>query len=255
MPSIYSLLQRIPDDLKPWAAMGVGGLILVCLVLCHGLGIHRILSFHKGGERRLLKGKPHVFGAVLLFGAAVFLLLLLHLLGVVAWAFVLMKMGLIERAHDAIYFCANAYTTLGLGALDIDPKWRNISPVIGISGLFTFAWTTSALVGVVGGHNRLLDQLHEERDKQKELRADLRKAIGQAHRHEAEVEKAEETAAHEKTAGAGVRQMWELWRDEKNKVMGLRKEELKEIAELYRKEQAEEEKLGPGDEEEGKEAK
>jgi hypothetical protein len=249
MPSIYSLLQSIPDELKPWAAMGVGGFILVCLVMIHGIGIHRILSFHKGGERRLLKGKPHVFRAMLLFGLAVFLLLLLHLVEVVAWAFVLIKMGLIERAHDAIYFCANAYTTLGLGTLDINPQWRNISPIIGISGLFTFAWTTSALVGVVGGHNRLLEQLHEEREKQKELRVDLRKAIGETRTRENEAEKAEESAAREKMAGAGLKQRWGIWQEEKKKVMGMRKEELKEIAELYRKEQAEEEKLGPGDEE------
>ena len=68
-----------------------------------------------------------------------------------------------------------AYTTLGYGIVDLDPQWRNISPIIGISGLFTFAWTTSALVGVVTGHNRLLEQLEIEREKQLELRAAARR--------------------------------------------------------------------------------
>ncbi len=252
MPSIYSLLMKVPDELKPWAAMGVGSLILVGLVLFHGIGIHRILVLHVSGEKRLRKGRPHVVQAVLLFGLAVFLLLLLHLLEVVTWAFMLMNMGLVERAHDAIYFCANAYTTLGFGSVDINPQWRNISPIIGISGLFTFAWTTSALVSVVGGHNKLLEQLHEEREKQKEMRGKLRKAIGEVRKRENETEMAERVAAKEKMAGASLRQRWEIWRDEKGKVVGLRKDELKEIAELYRKEQAEEEKLGPGDGDEGK---
>ncbi len=255
MPSIYSLLQRIPDELKPWAALGIGSLILVGLVLFHGIGIHRILLLHSAGERRLRKGKPHMFRAVMLFGVAVFLLLFLHLVEVIGWATVLLKMGLIERAHDAIYFCANAYTTLGLGALDIDTKWRNISPIIGISGLFTFAWTTSALVGVVGAHNRLIDLLHEEREKEKGLREELATKIGEVRGKEREAEKAEEAEAHEKMAGAGLRGKWETWQEEKKKVMGIRKEELKEIAELYRQEQAEEEKLGPGDEKKGSEDK
>ena len=68
---------------------------------------------------------------------------------ITAWAFGLMWLGLILRPNDAIYFCANAYTTLGYGTVDLDPQWRNISPIIAISGLFTFAWTTSSLVSVV----------------------------------------------------------------------------------------------------------
>ena len=252
MPSVYSLLMRVPDEFKPWAAMGVGSLILVCLVLFHGIGIHRILVLHVSGEKRLRKGRPHVVQAVMLFGLAIFLLLFLHLVEVVTWAFVLMSMGLVERAHDAIYFCANAYTTLGFGSVDINPQWRNISPIIGISGLFTFAWTTSALVSVVGGHNRLLEQLHEEREKQKEMRGELRNEIREVGTRESEAESAERVAAREKMVSASLRQRWEIWRDEKGKVVGLRKEELKEIAELYRKEQAEEEKLVPGEEQEGK---
>jgi hypothetical protein len=245
-------LTKVPDELKPWVALGIGSFILVSLVLFHGIGIHRILMLHVWGEKRLRKGRPHVVQAVMLFGVAIFLLLFLHLVEVVTWAFVLLRMGLVERAHDAIYFCANAYTTLGFGSVDINPQWRNISPIIGISGLFTFAWTTSALVSVVGGHNRLLEQLHEEREKQKEMRGELRKAIGEVRKRENEMESGERVAAQEKMAGATFRQRWEIWRDEKGKVMGLRKDELKEIAELYRKEHTEEEKLGPGDEEEEK---
>src|SRR5664279_1696909 len=112
------LLGSIPDEFKPWAAMGIGSFILVVLVLFHGLGLHRVLVFHVSEQKRLLKGKPHVLQAVLLFGFAVFLLLSLHLLEIIGWAFALVRLGLIERAHDAAYFCANAYTTLGYGSVD-----------------------------------------------------------------------------------------------------------------------------------------
>ncbi len=243
-----ALLMKIPDELKPWAAMGIGSFILVFLVLFHGLGLHRVLAFHVRGETQLLKGRPHAGQAVVLFGLAVFLMLSLHLAEVIAWGIALLRLGLIQRTHDAFYFCANAYTTLGYGSVDLTSEWRNISPIIGISGLFTFAWTTSALVNVVGAHNRLLAHLHAEREKQKELRADLRKGMREVRKREKDLESAVKAEAQENWEGASLRHRWEIWRDEKGKVLGLRKDELKEIAEMYQKEQAEEDKLGPREE-------
>jgi len=187
---LHSLLLQIPDDFKPWAALILGSFILVGLVLVHGSGIHWILIYHQRNGRRLWLGKPHHIEATILFGTSVFLMLGLHIFGVLVWAFILDHLGLILKANDAIYFCANAYTTLGYGAVDLDPLWRNISPIIGISGLFTFAWTTSALVGVVTGHNRLLEQLEIEREKQLELRAGERGAVAQIRSQETVAEKA-----------------------------------------------------------------
>src|SRR5271166_3666374 len=59
-------------------------------------------------------------------------------------------------------FCANAYSTLGYGSVDLEPHWRNISPIIGISGLFTFAWTTRVLVEMVTLHRQLIGHLIDE---------------------------------------------------------------------------------------------
>jgi hypothetical protein len=38
-----------------------------------------------------------------------------------------------------------------------------------ISGLFTFAWTTSSLVTIMATHASLLDHLEEERERRQEL--------------------------------------------------------------------------------------
>ena len=89
----------------------------------------------------------------------------LHIAEILIWAFVLNRMGLLVHAYDAIYFCANGYTTLGMGKMDIEEHWKLISPIIGISGSFTFAWTTSALVDVVASNRRLIDRLEDERNK------------------------------------------------------------------------------------------
>jgi ion channel len=238
--------MQIPDDLKPWAALGLGAIILVCLVLFHGSGVHAVLVFHKRNERRLWSGRPHHSEATLLFGASVFLLLSLHIIGVLIWAFVLAHLGLILKANDAIYFCANAYTTLGYGMVDLDPQWRNLSPIIGISGLFTFAWTTSALVGVVIGHNRLLEQLEIEREKQLELRAAARNAVGAVRAEESATERAVRLKSEKNHEAGGVRGRFENWRDENKEIETMREAERAKIADIRRKEGEDEGKLGPG---------
>lgn len=165
MPDLSSLLAQIPDDLKPAAALGVGAVMLVFLVMFHGAGLHLIFVLRRRRERRLRLEGPHLVAAFLLFGWSVFLLLTLHIAEFMIWAYTLTYLGLIARGYDAIYFCANAYTTLGYGSVDLEPHWRLISPIIGISGLFTFAWTTSALIDLVSSQKRLIDRLEDERER------------------------------------------------------------------------------------------
>lgn len=165
MPDLSSLLAKIPDDLKPLAALGVGAVMLVFLVMFHGAGLHFILVLRRRRERRLRLERPHLVAAFLLFGWSVFLMLALHIVEFMMWAYTLTYLGLIARGYDAIYFCANAYTTLGYGNVDLEANWRLISPIIGISGLFTFAWTTSALIDLVSSQKRLIDRLEDERER------------------------------------------------------------------------------------------
>jgi hypothetical protein len=247
VPDIPALLAKIPDEFKPMAAIGVGALILVCLVLLHGVGLHHILIQHKRGERRLRLGRPHLVAASLLFGWSVFLMLLLHILEITLWALVLTHTGLIVRAYDAIYFCANAYTTLGFGNVDLSTHWRIISPIIGISGLFTFAWTTSALVEVVAGHSQLIEQLEEEREQEKQLRSTLRKDEWDALKNERHAERAEKEKTRMQVVGTSFFQRRRIWKEERKRVADLRRAKAGEIADLRRKERQDEDKLGPGD--------
>src|SRR5271154_1572285 len=202
MPDLPALLAKIPDEFKPMAALGIGAFLLVFLVLLHGAGLHSILVLHKRRIRRLRVGRPRLFRAVLLFGWAVFFMLALHIIGFAVWASSLLFLGLMKHTYDAIYFSANAYVTLGMGGVDLEPHWRNISPIIGISGLFTFAWTTSALVDVVAAHGKLIEQLEDEREREMLMRSTLRKNAEEALRDERSVERSEKDKARAQTAGA-----------------------------------------------------
>ncbi len=209
----------------------MGAFILVFIVLFHGTGLHWILVQRTRQERRLSVGRPHIMAALFQFGWSVFLMLALHAVEIVIWAFSLKGLGLIVHADDAIYFCANCYTTLGMGKLDVGEHWRIMNSVIGISGLFTFAWTTSALVDVVATHRRLLNQLEEERIQELHLRMALRKQEWEALKSERDAEQAEK----QKAAAAGLPFVRKLraWREER-----------KNIAELRRRERLKENELG-----------
>src|SRR5271167_2688850 len=218
------------------AALGIGAFILVCLVLFHGAGLHRILIQQKHGERRLRLERPHLVAASLLFGWSVFLMLSLHIVEIMIWAFFLTHTGLVVRAYDAIYFCANAYTTLGYGNVDLGPHWRNISPIIGISGLFTFAWTTSALVDVVATHGQLIEQLEDEREREMHLRFTLRKDEWDALKKERDAERSEREKTRAQLTGASFFQRRRIWKEEKKRDEELRMAKAAEIGELRRKE-------------------
>lgn len=241
---IPTLLSKIPDEFKPLAALGVGAVILVFIVLFHGTCLHWILVQRTREERRLSMGKPRVIAALLQFGLSVFLMLALHVVEIMIWAFALKGSGLIVHANDAIYFCANCYTTLGMGKLDVGEHWRIMNSIIGISGLFTFAWTTSVLVDVVATHRRLLNQLEEERIQEMHLRMDLRKQEWDALKAERDAEQAEEQKVQAAAAGLSFIQKFRIRREERKSIAELRREKVAGVEELRRQERLKENELG-----------
>ena len=244
MPSLSSLLLKIPDEFKPLAAMGIGAIILVVLVLFHGLGLHRILVRFKRVELRLRVGRPHLGRGAFLFGGAVFFMLTLHIIEIVAWAYMLIWLGLIVHPSDAIYFCANAYTTLGYGTVDLGMHWRNISPIIAISGLFTFAWTTSSLVSLITSYLKLVEQLEEERAEQLNLRAAARTAEWDILKKETESQKVHRLQARERAKGASFLERRKIRIEEKKEEEQIRASARDEMQAIREKESRDEDALG-----------
>jgi hypothetical protein len=194
-------------------------------------------------ERRLRRGRPFIFAVLLLFGWSVFLMLALHIAEFGIWAYALRYMGLIAHTYDALYFCANAYTTLGYGNVDLGVLWRNLSPIVGISGLFTMAWTTSALVGVVSSHRQLLEQMEDLRELEVRMRVALVKKEWDALKEERGVERSEWEESKGQVAGAPFFQKYRIWKQERKREEGLRSAVRAEIEDLHRKEREDEEKL------------
>ena len=92
-------------------------------------------------------------------------MLFLHMTEVCLWGLVLRKAGLVDNLRNAIYFSANTYTTLGMGSMLLPHSWRELSPIIAMSGLFTFAWTTSEMFNIVGDQHDLVTELSAKGQK------------------------------------------------------------------------------------------
>jgi hypothetical protein len=247
MTNLPELLAKIPDESKPVAALAIGSITLVLLVLVHGAGIHTILVLHMRRLRKLRKGRPRLLTAVFLFAWTVFLMLALHLAGVTLWAYAILFLGLVPRAYNAIYFSANAYTTLGFGSVDLAEHWRIIAPIMGISGLFTFAWSTSALANVAAAHRELMELLEDEREREFEMRGRLRKEIWNSLVSERSAENAERSKVKSEEAGASIFTRIRIRSELNRRVKEMREARTADILELRRKERDNEEKLGPGD--------
>jgi len=150
-------------QILPVADVLFGGAMLVLIVLMHGFAM-RTITTHVIRRSKVIAERPAAWRADVLVATAVFLLLSSHLVETVIWTAALVLAHMVPSWRAAGYFAANTYTTLGYGNVVLPEPWKMLTPIIAISGLFTFGWTGSVLVDVVARTNRLRD-LAENRNQ------------------------------------------------------------------------------------------
>ena len=130
-----------------------GGGVLVAVVVVQAIGV-RLLTGHVDKRSQAIKQRPTLWRVDLLFGGAVFFMLALHLGSIIVWSAALVYGEIIPDWARAARFAALSYTTLG-SDLVLPKEWQMLAPIVAISGMFTFAWTASALVSIVDQCNHL----------------------------------------------------------------------------------------------------
>jgi hypothetical protein len=73
---------------------------------------------------------------------------LIHIIEVLIWAFFLMMLGLISDALIAFIFYGICYTTVGFAPDNLPHGWKSLAFFIAFTGLFSLAWTTSAMINM-----------------------------------------------------------------------------------------------------------
>ncbi len=149
------LVQHL-TAVMPAADLVFGGAMLVVIVLMHATGV-RFITNQVVARWKTIMLRPTTWRADLLMSSSVFVLLALHLSEMVAWAAALVYSGLVPDWRAAGFFAGNTYTTVGYGNFVLPAGWHMLAPIIAISGLFTFGWSGSVLVDLVGRCQKIKD--------------------------------------------------------------------------------------------------
>ena len=132
----------------------LGTSILIVVIAVHGVGIRTI-------NRRFNTFWAQVDSATSywwinsILAIAIASLTVLHLMETLIWAIPISVGGLIPNMRNSYFYVLESYTTLGEGNVSLPERWRLIGPMIAMSGLFTFGWTGSVLVGIMTEFGRL----------------------------------------------------------------------------------------------------
>ena len=149
------LLQQL-SEVMPAADLLLGGAMLILIMLVHTAGV-RATTNHVANRSSVLMVRPSRWRADLLMSGMVFALLGLHLIEMFAWAAALVYSGLVADWRTAGFFAGNTYTTVGYGNFVLPDGWKMLAPIISISGLFTFGWSGSVLVDLIGRCQKIKD--------------------------------------------------------------------------------------------------
>jgi hypothetical protein len=148
----------------------------------------------------------------------------------------LTQLGLVPDGRTSLYFTANSYTTLGYGGMPLSFGWRELGPMMAISGLFTFAWTTGVMFNVVGYQRELTDQLVEEFARKKQLHRELLAELSSVRRQEAEQETLALAAERQSEAGKSLFHRIQMRWEERKELYALRRTAMKQAAEAVARE-------------------
>lgn len=126
--------------------IALGAVVLCLTLLLHGLGMTVVRKCHA----ILVRLRPSVpISHQPVFSVLILLMLATHIVEIALWAATLVLAGALPDFQDASYYVAVTYTTLGYEETALAANWRMVSPMIAVSGLFAFGWTTSTLFNLV----------------------------------------------------------------------------------------------------------
>jgi hypothetical protein len=237
---IVTLSASIPPSGEVFA---FGATVLTVTMLLHGWGLGRIVKGYRRSAAQLLRKAAHPYRASLAFGEAIFLMLVLHLAENWLWTLVIYKAGLIRSVRDCFYFVANCYTTLAYGDVPLGIGWRELSPIIAISGLFTFGWTTSVMFNVVGYQQDLRDEMAEIYAKKIKMREALLSRMKTLFRGQSRQTRLEFAAERKQESNRSLLSLLRLRMAERKTLIAMRRRVNRLAAEKMKEERGVESRL------------
>ncbi|HVM76358.1 MAG TPA: ion channel [Candidatus Saccharimonadales bacterium] len=140
-------------------AFGLGSVIAVVVTMIHVTGLNYVVHRSSNCFQSLHGSSCRPVVASTYFAVTILVMLLLHILDTCIWGVILYELRLVPDIRNALYFSANTYTSLGYGDVPLSNDWRELSPLMAISGLFTFACTTSQLFNFMNQYQVVVREL------------------------------------------------------------------------------------------------
>ena len=121
------------------------GAFLVALTMAiHGIGV--VVTLRAGGALQRRQGGQSTFrSGIRLLVVATWLLVVVHLVEVLGWAVFFWLADAFANTSTAFYFALMQYTTVS-SEVHLPDRLRLLGGMIAMSGLLTFAWSTSGLL-------------------------------------------------------------------------------------------------------------
>ncbi len=132
------------DRVLPLGEIAFGSAMLILSLIIHGFGMLIVQR-----SNRQFQQLPLGFKREAAFSVLILMLLLTHMVEMFMWASMLAWGGAIGTFRNAFYYVAVTYTTLGYGEGTLSEPWRIMAPMMAMSGVFAFGWTTSVLFSIV----------------------------------------------------------------------------------------------------------
>lgn len=139
---MHEFLQRDVEYVIRFEEITWGCMLLAATLIIHGVGLFctmRVTLTLMARPRKLWHG----FGMVVVMLIAL-MMVVFHLIEVALWAGFFTLKGAQPNIFSAFYNALVNYTTLGAGYLPL--RWRLLEGMLGMAGLLSFAFTTSALI-------------------------------------------------------------------------------------------------------------
>lgn len=156
----------MPEDLKPAAAdlapivkeseaivsqvspVVFAVVVFIAVLLNHALFTEAVSYWHRKVTMPLLKTNRWWLGRPAIY-LSFFAMVASHLVEIGLWGYALVWAGFLPTVPEAVYFSGSTYTTLGYGTDPLPGASNAITVVIALSGMFSIAWTTSALMSMI----------------------------------------------------------------------------------------------------------
>jgi len=145
-----------------------GGTLVAITMAMHGFGILSTLRVN-GALKQRFEHNPTFAKGMLILIVTSWVILLVHLIEVFAWAGFFLWKGAVNapqaNASLCYYFALLDYTCLGSN-YNLHLRWRLLEGMIAMAGLLTFAWSTGVLMTLAQDfQDQQMQLLKQKREK------------------------------------------------------------------------------------------